>query len=64
METLRLTLITGGARSGKSAHAIALAMAYPGNRRFFLATAEPSDDEYRARIERHRADRHTELHHD
>jgi adenosylcobinamide kinase/adenosylcobinamide-phosphate guanylyltransferase len=57
METPRLTLITGGARSGKSAHALALAMAYPGSRRFFLATAEALDDEMRARIERHRADR-------
>jgi adenosylcobinamide kinase/adenosylcobinamide-phosphate guanylyltransferase len=57
METPRLTLITGGARSGKSAHALALAQSYPGGRRFFLATAEASDDEFRARIERHRADR-------
>jgi adenosylcobinamide kinase/adenosylcobinamide-phosphate guanylyltransferase len=57
METPRLTLMTGGARSGKSAHAVALAMAYPGSRRFFLATAEALDDEMRARIERHRADR-------
>jgi len=57
MATPRLTLITGGARSGKSAHAITLATAYPGTRRHFLATAEPSDDEMRARIERHRADR-------
>ena len=57
METPRLTLITGGARSGKSSHAIALATAYPGSRRFFLASAEPSDDEMRARIERHRNDR-------
>jgi adenosylcobinamide kinase/adenosylcobinamide-phosphate guanylyltransferase len=57
METPRLTLITGGARSGKSAHALALAIAYPGSRRFFLATAEALDDEFRARIERHRADR-------
>ncbi|MGO9264885.1 MAG: bifunctional adenosylcobinamide kinase/adenosylcobinamide-phosphate guanylyltransferase [Candidatus Binataceae bacterium] len=57
MATPRLTLITGGARSGKSAHAIALASAYPGSRRHFLATAEPSDNEMRVRIERHRADR-------
>jgi adenosylcobinamide kinase / adenosylcobinamide-phosphate guanylyltransferase len=57
METPRLTLITGGARSGKSAHAIAIATAYPGSRRCFLASAEASDEEMRARIERHRADR-------
>jgi adenosylcobinamide kinase/adenosylcobinamide-phosphate guanylyltransferase len=57
MEAPRLTLITGGARSGKSAHALALALAVPGARRYFVATAEPLDDEFRARIERHRADR-------
>jgi adenosylcobinamide kinase / adenosylcobinamide-phosphate guanylyltransferase len=52
-----VTLITGGARSGKSSHALAIALAYPGTRRYFLASAEPVDEEYRARIERHRADR-------
>jgi adenosylcobinamide kinase/adenosylcobinamide-phosphate guanylyltransferase len=57
MATSRLTLITGGARSGKSAHALAIAAACPGSRRYFLATAEAADDEMRARIERHRADR-------
>ena len=34
-----------------------MALAYPGTRRYFLASAEPVDEEYRARIERHRADR-------
>ncbi len=53
----KITLITGGARSGKSAHAIKLAQAYRGARRFFLATATASDPEMAARIERHRADR-------
>jgi adenosylcobinamide kinase/adenosylcobinamide-phosphate guanylyltransferase len=53
----RLTLITGGARSGKSSHAIALASAHPGQRRFFVATAEAGDDEMIARIARHRAAR-------
>jgi adenosylcobinamide kinase/adenosylcobinamide-phosphate guanylyltransferase len=57
METPRLTLITGGARSGKSSHALTIATAYPGNRRYFIASAEPSDDEMHTRIERHRADR-------
>lgn len=51
------TLITGGARSGKSARAVALAMAYPAGRRYFLATAEARDDEMRGRIDRHRRDR-------
>jgi adenosylcobinamide kinase / adenosylcobinamide-phosphate guanylyltransferase len=50
----RLTLITGGVRSGKSSHAIALATAHPGKRRFFVATAEARDDEMTDRIARHR----------
>lgn len=53
----KITLITGGARSGKSAHALELADRYAGARRFFVATAEALDDEMTARIERHRTDR-------
>ncbi len=53
----KMTLITGGARSGKSAHALELADRYEDARRYFLATAEALDDEMAARIERHRADR-------
>jgi len=52
-----LTLITGGARSGKSSHALMLAMKSAGARRAFIASAEALDDEMAARIERHRADR-------
>ncbi len=48
-----ITLILGGARSGKSARALALA-APP---RAFIATAEPRDEEMAARIARHRAER-------
>ena len=51
------TLITGGARSGKSAHALTLAQHVPGERRFFIATAEALDDEMRERIAHHRASR-------
>jgi len=52
-------LITGGSRSGKSSHALDLATneALVGGGLFFLATAEPLDEEMRARIERHRASR-------
>lgn len=54
----RVVLITGGSRSGKSAHAIALACADPAlARRYFIATAEALDDEMRARIAHHRAAR-------
>jgi adenosylcobinamide kinase/adenosylcobinamide-phosphate guanylyltransferase len=52
-----VTLITGGARSGKSAHALALAQQAPGTRRFFIATGEALDDEMRERIAHHRANR-------
>ncbi len=52
-----VTLITGGARSGKSAHALTLAQQAQGARRFFIATAEALDDEMRARIAHHRANR-------
>ena len=53
-----LTLITGGSRSGKSSHAIALATADPAaTRRYFIATAEALDDEMRARIAHHQANR-------
>jgi adenosylcobinamide kinase / adenosylcobinamide-phosphate guanylyltransferase len=48
------TLITGGCRSGKSARAVAIASANPAADKFFVATAEPLDDEMRARIEHHR----------
>lgn len=49
------TLITGGARSGKSR--LALELAAPHDRRAFVATAEALDDEMRDRISRHRRER-------
>jgi adenosylcobinamide kinase / adenosylcobinamide-phosphate guanylyltransferase len=53
-----VSLITGGARSGKSAHALTLAQAHPSlNRRYFIATAEALDDEMTERIAHHRATR-------
>ena len=51
----RLTLILGGARSGKSTHALWLAA--HADDVLFLATAEPRDGEMAAKIERHRAER-------
>ena len=51
-----LTLITGGARSGKSAYAQRLAAA-DGRPVLFVATAEAGDEDMRQRIERHRAGR-------
>ena len=49
----RIYLVTGGSRSGKSAHAQMLAEKEPGPRTF-VATCPPIDDEMRERIRRHR----------
>ena len=51
-----LSLIVGGAASGKSEYAERRVLSLPG-RRIYLAAMEPWDDECRARIARHRAAR-------
>ena len=51
-----ITLILGGARSGKSSHAQSLAEA-TGKSVTFLATAQALDEEMSARIQKHRAER-------
>jgi adenosylcobinamide kinase / adenosylcobinamide-phosphate guanylyltransferase len=51
-----ITLITGGARSGKSFFAQELAKQYNGNR-IFIATAQGFDVEMEERIKNHRAER-------
>ena len=51
-----VTLILGGARSGKSRFAESLARGFEG-RKTYIATAEPFDDEMRQRIAKHRDDR-------
>jgi adenosylcobinamide kinase/adenosylcobinamide-phosphate guanylyltransferase len=50
------TLLTGGARSGKSTFAEKLARE-TGERVLFVATAEAKDDEMRERIEQHKRNR-------
>ena len=47
--------VTGGARSGKSSFALHLAARY--EKKIFLATAEPFDDEMKSRIGKHREER-------
>jgi adenosylcobinamide kinase/adenosylcobinamide-phosphate guanylyltransferase len=51
-----VTLVTGGARGGKSGYAQRLAESQPGARAF-VATCPVLDEEMAARIARHRADR-------
>ena len=53
---MSVTLLLGGARSGKSRRAQQLAEA-AAPARTFVATAEPLDDEMAARIAKHQADR-------
>jgi adenosylcobinamide kinase/adenosylcobinamide-phosphate guanylyltransferase len=52
----RTVLVLGGARSGKSRYALALAEA-AAPERLMIATAEALDEEMAARIARHRAER-------
>ena len=52
----RLSLVVGGARSGKSAFAERLVTGF-GRPRRYIATAEAWDDEMRARIAQHKRDR-------
>lgn len=51
----RITLLTGGARSGKSTRALALCEKY--EKKVFVATAQAFDDEMTRRIEIHKAER-------
>jgi adenosyl cobinamide kinase/adenosyl cobinamide phosphate guanylyltransferase len=51
-----LTLLVGGARSGKSALAVDLGRRHDGPV-VFIATCEPFDDDLAARVARHRLDR-------
>jgi adenosylcobinamide kinase/adenosylcobinamide-phosphate guanylyltransferase len=54
----RLTLLTGGVRSGKSARALTLAHERSRGRPvLFVATAQAFDDEMRARISTHKSER-------
>jgi adenosylcobinamide kinase/adenosylcobinamide-phosphate guanylyltransferase len=55
-----IILIGGGARSGKSRHALELARKR-GSRLIFLATAEAFDEEMAARVAHHRTERGAEF---
>jgi adenosylcobinamide kinase/adenosylcobinamide-phosphate guanylyltransferase len=58
-------LLLGGARSGKTAHAISLAKSLSTQKKFdvtYVATAQPLDAEMRHRISLHRAERPANWH--
>lgn len=52
-----LTFITGGARSGKSRHAQALALQWSGNPIYVATSRKWDDEEFRQRVQRHRQER-------
>lgn len=52
----KIILITGGARSGKSAFALRQASLYSG-KKAYIAAAEPLDNEMQERIEKHKIQR-------
>jgi len=55
----RVSVVIGGARSGKSALSIEIATRWQSGVTF-IATGQPGDEEMAARIERHRAERNAE----
>jgi adenosylcobinamide kinase/adenosylcobinamide-phosphate guanylyltransferase len=57
----KITLITGGARSGKSSLALSLGLQNH-SKRAFIATAVPFDPEMKERISRHRKERGDQFH--
>ena len=48
-----IIFVLGGCRSGKSAHAQQIAENMPGNRKIYIATCVPQDDEMKQRVARH-----------
>jgi len=50
-------LILGGCRSGKSKHALDLAQSMPGDKKIFIATCVPQDDEMQSRVANHQKER-------
>jgi adenosylcobinamide kinase/adenosylcobinamide-phosphate guanylyltransferase len=57
----KISLITGGARSGKSSFALSLGLRNY-SKRVFIATAVPIDQEMQERISRHREERGDQFH--
>ena len=53
----KITLVVGGCRSGKSAYALQTAENANGNKKIFVATCLPQDDEMAQRVARHKKER-------
>jgi len=53
----RITLVTGGCRSGKSRFALKTAEQIADDNRLFIATSQPLDDEMKERVKLHRQER-------
>lgn len=56
-EKMNSMLVIGGCRSGKSAYALGYCNRITGNRKFFLATSVPSDEEMHQRVAAHQRER-------
>ena len=52
-----ITFVIGGCRSGKSRYALDLAGTLSENKKIFIATCLPQDEEMRQRVTRHQKDR-------
>ncbi|QTA86910.1 bifunctional adenosylcobinamide kinase/adenosylcobinamide-phosphate guanylyltransferase [Desulfonema magnum] len=53
----KITFVIGGCRSGKSRHALELAENISQDKRIFIATCVPYDDEMRQRVSNHQKER-------
>ena len=49
--------VLGGCRSGKSGYALDTAQKFPGDKKIFIATCIPHDDEMQQRVARHQQER-------
>jgi len=52
-----IVFVIGGCRSGKSKHALQTAEKMPGNRKIYIATCVPQDNEMKQRVARHQTTR-------
>ncbi len=52
-----IIFVIGGCRSGKSRQALETADGFPGDKRVFIATCIPRDEEMRLRVDQHQKER-------